>query len=316
MNDPLEREIPMKLEDARDKIDALDVQITDLFAERMAMAGIIAGQKKKEGLGIYNPLREQQVLEKVQQQHKELASYTSRLYRTIFALSRAYQRQYGQADSPVRDLVAEMKAQGQSRLPERAVVALPGGEGNLPQGLLEHVCKAELVYRDTVASVLQEVEDGVYSFGLLPLYSTPQETMKKVHRGLLEKECYIVAGTKPSIKSTPWSKKEAPAHEQNQDPQYIVIAANPLLYPGANQLSFLVHTPHWPGDVFEVISRFAALDKTFAKLDTYTVSEEDGSYSLYVEMEASVMDPQVVDMLEAVEQSCEEFRFLGNYCLL
>ena len=82
----------MKLEEARKRIDAVDEELVTLFLERMTLSGEIARAKAEEGLAVFDPEREEKVLERVAAQSGDMGSYTAGLYRTIFELSKAYQR--------------------------------------------------------------------------------------------------------------------------------------------------------------------------------------------------------------------------------
>lgn len=83
----------MKLEDYREKIDAVDEKLIALFAERMELSRAIAEYKKENGLPVLDASRETEKLNKVAEQSPaELREYTRRLYTLLFELSRDYQR--------------------------------------------------------------------------------------------------------------------------------------------------------------------------------------------------------------------------------
>lgn len=82
----------MELQEARQKIDSIDSQLVALFQQRMQLSADIADFKKKHGLQIYVPAREQEVLDHVTAAvEPALADYVRILYSTIFKLSRSYQ---------------------------------------------------------------------------------------------------------------------------------------------------------------------------------------------------------------------------------
>ena len=110
----------MTIEEARKKIDELDQQIVDLFYERMNTSCEIAKVKAAEGLDIYNPVREREILDKLAAQHEDMELYTSRLYRTIFELSRGYQRQFVKAPAKIREQIEQLRGHRELGLPERA----------------------------------------------------------------------------------------------------------------------------------------------------------------------------------------------------
>lgn len=84
----------MKLEDYREKIDAVDEKLVALFAERMELSRAIAEYKKENGLPVLDASREKEKLERVAEQSPaELREYTRRLYMLLFDVSRDYQRE-------------------------------------------------------------------------------------------------------------------------------------------------------------------------------------------------------------------------------
>ena len=84
----------MKLEEYREKIDAVDEKLIALFAERMELSRAIAEYKKENGLPVLDASRETEKLRRVvEQSPAELREYTRRLYALLFELSRDYQRE-------------------------------------------------------------------------------------------------------------------------------------------------------------------------------------------------------------------------------
>lgn len=84
----------MKLEEYREKIDAVDEKLVALFAERMELSRAIAEYKKENGLPVLDASREKEKLKSVAERSPaELREYTRRLYALLFELSRDYQRE-------------------------------------------------------------------------------------------------------------------------------------------------------------------------------------------------------------------------------
>lgn len=84
----------MKLEEYREKIDAVDEKLVALFAERMELSRAIAEYKKENGLPVLDALREKEKLKSAAERSPaELREYTRRLYALLFELSRDYQRE-------------------------------------------------------------------------------------------------------------------------------------------------------------------------------------------------------------------------------
>lgn len=82
----------MDLKDYRAQIDAIDMELIELFARRMEVSAAIAGYKKERGLPVYDPVREQEKLEELSGRvPNEMKEYVAGLYSRIFELSRRRQ---------------------------------------------------------------------------------------------------------------------------------------------------------------------------------------------------------------------------------
>ena len=96
-SDPAKEEVHVSSEEdelviLRQKIDECDREIVRLFEDRMQTAASIAAYKKKNGLPVYDPAREQDKLMAIRTLAGEkMGDYTAELYSEIFRLSRNYQ---------------------------------------------------------------------------------------------------------------------------------------------------------------------------------------------------------------------------------
>ncbi len=83
----------MNLQEIREKIDGIDYQIIQLFSQRMQLVTQVAAYKKENGIPILDTGRENAVLERLSKKTgEELAPYAKRIYQTLFAVSREYQK--------------------------------------------------------------------------------------------------------------------------------------------------------------------------------------------------------------------------------
>ena len=82
----------MDLNELRNEINGIDDEILDLFLRRMALARQVAEYKREKNLPIYQPQREQEILESVTQRAGELGGYAGELFTTLMDLSKQYQR--------------------------------------------------------------------------------------------------------------------------------------------------------------------------------------------------------------------------------
>ena len=103
---------------------------------------------------------------------------------------------------------------------------------------------------------------------------------------------------------------------QNSDNNYtrfICLSKKPVVYPGANRITLVLSCEHRPGALYDVLSHISALELNLIKLESCPMVGHDFEFLFFLDIEASVRDPKVVDMLESLEHSCRSLRYLGNY---
>lgn len=83
----------MNLNELRNEIDDIDLQMIELFKRRMAVSKQIGKIKRELGLPIYDPIREEFILEKrhVQLNNEELWPFYRSFLIKLFDLSKEYQ---------------------------------------------------------------------------------------------------------------------------------------------------------------------------------------------------------------------------------
>lgn len=99
----------------------------------------------------------------------------------------------------------------------------------------------------------------------------------------------------------------------NNYTRFICIAKDPVIYAGANRISLVIACDNKPGALYEILSKLAALGINMTKLESCPVTGRNFEFIFFLELEASVLEPGVLPMLEELERSCQNFQFLGNY---
>ena len=84
----------MTIENLRNKIDAIDAKIIQLFESRMKIVKDIGMLKKKNQANVLDQNREAQVIAKVvsRLQNKALEPYAIELFETLMRVSKDYQK--------------------------------------------------------------------------------------------------------------------------------------------------------------------------------------------------------------------------------
>jgi len=99
----------------------------------------------------------------------------------------------------------------------------------------------------------------------------------------------------------------------NNYTRFICFSKKPVIYPGANRLSFMVSCKHEAGALFSLIAAVDALDAAILKLESRPLPGSDFDLLLFMDIEANVDDPGVIGMLNELQRSSKDFLFLGNY---
>ncbi len=99
----------------------------------------------------------------------------------------------------------------------------------------------------------------------------------------------------------------------NNHTRFICITNQTEIYPGADRTSLMVVTPHKPGALYRMLSRFNALGINLLKLESRPIPDRDFEFMFYFDLEASVYSPRMAQLLAELEAECDEFSYLGSY---
>ena len=99
----------------------------------------------------------------------------------------------------------------------------------------------------------------------------------------------------------------------NNHTRFICITNQTEIYPGADRTSLMVVTPHKPGALYRMLSRFNALGINLLKLESRPIPDRDFEFMFYFDLEASVYSENLAQLLAELETECDEFSYLGSY---
>lgn len=172
-----------ELKDLREKIDAIDQQMVDLFKQRMEVSKEVAAYKRANGLPTLDAGRERALLGKVgEQAGEELADYTQSVYRTILAAGRSYQNACSGVPSQVYETIRKALDTTPDLFPQRATVACQGVEGAYSQIACDSIFKAPtILYFNTFEHVFKAVESGMCQYGVLPIENSTAGSVNAIY---------------------------------------------------------------------------------------------------------------------------------------
>lgn len=99
----------------------------------------------------------------------------------------------------------------------------------------------------------------------------------------------------------------------NNYTRFVCISKQSHIYPGANRISLILALEHRPGSLYEVLAKLASLQINLIKLESCPIVGHDFEFMFFFELEASVLEPKVISMLESLARDCRSFTYLGNY---
>ena len=107
--------------------------------------------------------------------------------------------------------------------------------------------------------------------------------------------------------------EESVQNNENNYTRFICIKKDIAIYPGANHISIMCTTPHTPGSLYRLISKFTALGVNLTKLESRPLPGRDFEVLFYFDMEASVWSPEIIQLMGELSSTSELFVFLGCY---
>ncbi len=82
----------MNIDNLRNEINEINDSLTKLFVKRMEIASLIAEEKSKNGLPVYDEKRENEIISnETSKVSDELKEYTGQFYKELFRITRLYE---------------------------------------------------------------------------------------------------------------------------------------------------------------------------------------------------------------------------------
>lgn len=379
----------MDLDQLRLQINQTDDQLIELFRQRMQLAGKVAEYKQEHHLPIFQPEREQQVLDRVSAQAgEEFAGGARVLFGSLMDVSKTHQQrilsQSGSASETLRRQI-ETALEASRSVPEQADVACSGVPGAYAH---EAACRLftspELTFYPQFEDVFEAVADGRQTFGVLPIENSIAGSVVTVY-DLLRKyrlticksyklpvdhcllmceggsadsitdiysheqalsQCSQFLRAHPEIRTHVYSNTAAAAQHvaQLKSPhaaaiasracaelyglkvlqsslqnvsfnrtRFIVVSRDLIIPPDANKISLSMTLPHVTGSLSRTIMRFALQSLNLTKLESRPLPDTDFEFLFYFDVEGSMRDPAVLDLICSLAGDVSQFEFLGNY---
>ncbi len=167
----------------RERIDAVDDQILDLFAQRMALTDEVAAYTAERGLPGLDRARERAKLAAVSEAAPEgVRDYAAVLFNLLMEVSRANQSAYVSGSPDLAEAIEQARRKTPDLFPRSAFVACQGVEGAFSQLAADKLFKhADLSFFSTFEGVFKAVDQGFCQYGVLPFENSTAGTVNQVY---------------------------------------------------------------------------------------------------------------------------------------
>ena len=102
-------------------------------------------------------------------------------------------------------------------------------------------------------------------------------------------------------------------NNSNNHTRFICISKKPEIYPGADHTSLMLVLPNHPGSLYQLLSRFNALDINLIKLESRPLPDRNFEFMFYFDLDAPVYSPRFIQLMGELKGLCETFTYLGSY---
>ena len=187
------------MERFRREIDVIDDKIADLFTKRLDLARQIGKEKQKQGKNINDTNREEAIVAKLAKAFPEDKDSLSRLYQSIFAISKELQRDLtGPCD--YEDYLLKSLTNTDFPSTTKAKVGVQGSEGSYGYLAAKEIfANPSINYYESFEDIFASVNKGECEFGVLPIENSIYGEVNEVYDLLAKNNSYIVADFKLEI---------------------------------------------------------------------------------------------------------------------
>ena len=99
----------------------------------------------------------------------------------------------------------------------------------------------------------------------------------------------------------------------NNYTRFICISKKLEIYPGSDKTSIMMILPHKPGALYKVLSRFYAVGINLEKLESRPLPDRDFEFMFYFDLNTSIYSEQYAQIINELDELCEEYKYLGSY---
>lgn len=183
----------MSLKPIRDEIDEIDKELVELFKRRMECSKKVARFKMENGMQIFNPERENEVLDNVEEEAGEFGGSARLLYSSIMELSRALQHDMLGSGTELKNMIntAEKTVPYTDKNIRVACFGVAGTYAH--KAAMKVFPDCEPKFYSPFKSVFEAIRNGEADFGVIPIENSSAGSVTAVYDLMLAHRFYIAA---------------------------------------------------------------------------------------------------------------------------
>ncbi len=183
----------MNLNEIREEIDAIDRQMVALFMRRMDCARQVAEYKLENGMPIFHPEREKQVLDRVEQSAGCYGSSARQLYAAIMELSRALQHDLLGSGEALFHHIQSAEREIPFRSSDISLCCFGVGGSYTHQAAQTFFPHVTPSFCPTFQEVFSAIQDDQADFGIVPIENSSAGSVTDVYDLMLRYRFSIAA---------------------------------------------------------------------------------------------------------------------------
>lgn len=95
--------------------------------------------------------------------------------------------------------------------------------------------------------------------------------------------------------------------------RFIAISKTLRVFEGSDKMSLCVNLPHVAGSLRHALNRFYTIGLNLTKIESRPMKNSPFEFFFYFDFEADPERPEVLNLLSDLENTCDNFSFLGAY---
>jgi prephenate dehydratase/chorismate mutase len=291
-----------KIDNPREKINAIDDQLLYLLNQRAELALRAGETKSRDNKSLCDHQRERDVLNRLCQQNsgplndQNVTSIFQRIMDECLQMQQLVFRVSAEENSGISSINNELNRE--------ARVAFQGMPGEFGEKAVIELMgfNCQPMPFSTIEDLFTAIDEGNTEYILVPLENSLTGSLHQSYDLLLESQLSIVA--------------EIIYPTADQSGNYVrlaLLATEPSASNQGNKISLIVSLAHRPGALHDALRPFVRRGIDLLKIESRPIKSRPWQYNFYLDLKAPASESEWRGALDEIRGQAEEVRFLGRY---